>query len=157
MAAALLTALVVSIGLLATGLVLGHTAVTAEDVLRHTTLSIFATLLVLLTYSLVMFYLIGKGKAIREAAAEGGLPADYFREMARRRRPVFSQGTLAITLTMAAAIVGGGVDTGVIPVLIHTVLGYAALAANLVAFRAAAAALVASSRITNEVNRLLGA
>ena len=38
---------------------------------RHITLAIFSTMLTLLAHSMMMFYLIGKGKAVKDAMAEG--------------------------------------------------------------------------------------
>lgn len=157
MAAALLTAIGVSVAALGAALVLGYTAASSADLFQHVNFAIFATLLVLLSHSLTMFYLIGKGRAIREAVDEGGLSAEFVTEVARLRRPVFSLGSLAMALTMATAIIGGGVDTGVIPPAIHSLLGLAAVAANLATLRAEYQALAASTRIAGEVNRLLGA
>jgi hypothetical protein len=104
-----------------------------------------------------MFYLIGKGRAIKDAVADGGLQGSFVGDIARARRPVFARGTIAMALTMAAAIVGGGVDTKVLPPIVHAGLAFAALASNLWAFKAELAALGSSARITDEINRLLGA
>lgn len=155
MSAALVTATVLSIAGLIAGLVLGLTAATSAEILRHTTISIFATLMTLLSHSLVMFYLIGKGRAIREAVVEGNLSRDFVAGVARARKPVFSIATLAIALTMAAAIVGGGVDTRVVPAGVHSILGFLAVAANLAALQVEVRALAASGRIVQDVDRLL--
>jgi len=157
MVAALVTALVLSVVGLVASLVIGYRIGSAADLFQHATLATFVTLLVLLTHSMVMFYLIGKGKAIREAAAEGGLAETYGQEVARLRKPVFSLGTVAMALTMATAIIGGGVDTQVVPSQVHGLLALSAVAANLATLRIELTALMASSRITDEVNRLLGA
>lgn len=157
MAAALTTALLLSIGGLIASVVFGHTAATSDEVVRHVTLAVFVTMMTLLTHSMAMFYLIGKGKAIREAVHEGQLSNEFIAETSRVRRPVFSIGTAAIGATMVAAIVGGGVDTDVLPVGVHSVLAYSAVAANLAAIRAELVAFAASSRIVAEVNQLLGA
>ncbi|MGH9330220.1 MAG: hypothetical protein ACRD09_07255, partial [Vicinamibacterales bacterium] len=63
MAAALITAAFLSLAALVVSLVLGMTANDSAGLLRHTTTSIFATMLTLLTHSMMMFYFIGKGKA----------------------------------------------------------------------------------------------
>ena len=54
------------------------------DLSRHITFGIFSTLITLLAHSMMMFYLIGKGKAVKDAMAEGGLTGDYFRRIADR-------------------------------------------------------------------------
>ena len=63
---------------------------------------------------MAMFYLIGKGKAVREAVAEGDLSPELYAKVARARKPVFGIATVAMLLTMTTAIIGGGVDTGVL-------------------------------------------
>lgn len=157
MVAALVTSLMLSVVGLLASLVIGYRVGTGEQLYQHITLATFVTLVVLLTHSMVMFYLIGKGKAIREAAAEGGLSESYGQEIARLRKPVFSLGSVAMALTMATAIIGAGVDTQVLPAQVHGLLALAAVAANLATLRIELTALMASNRITDEVNRLLGA
>jgi hypothetical protein len=105
---------------------------------------------------MMMFYLIGKGKAVKDAMVEGNLTGDYYRRIAAARKPVFSVGTLAMAVTMVAAILGGGVDTGVLPPMVHATLAYGAILSNLAAIRIEIDALSQSSRIVDEVNRLLG-
>jgi hypothetical protein len=54
---------------------------------------------------------------------------------------------------MVTAILGASVDTGVLPPIVHAMIAYAAIVANLAAARIEIAALTASSRIVDEVNR----
>jgi hypothetical protein len=61
-----------------------------------------------------------------------------------------------MTVTMIAAILGGGVDTGVLPPMVHATIAYAAILSNLAAIKIEIEALSQSSRIVDEVNRLLG-
>ena len=153
MAQALLTA--VALGTLG----LGATAVfglLGTDLSRHITIGIFSTMITLLAHSMMMFYLIGKGKAVKDAMAEGGLTGDYFRRIAIARKPVFSIGTVAMAVTMATAILGASVDTGVLPPIVHGMIAYAAITANLAAAKIEIDALGESSRVVSEVNRLLG-
>jgi hypothetical protein len=155
---ALAQALITAVGLGVLGLaattVLG---LIGTDTMRHISYGIFSTLVTLLAHSMMMFYLIGKGKAVKDAMAEGGLTGDYFRRIAAVRKPVFSIGTAAMALTMTAAILGASVDTGVLPPLIHAMIAYAAIAANLAAAKIEIDALGESRRVVNEVNQLLGA
>ena len=157
MSAALITATIISLLGLAATAVLGYTARVDTDVLRHATFGVFVTMTTLLSHSMMMFYLIGKGRAVREAAAEGGLSGDYAAEIARLRRPVFSMGSGAMVLTMVTAILGASVDTHVLPPAVHAFFAYGSLAANLMTFRLELIALAASARIVADVNRLLGA
>lgn len=155
MTAALVTATLLGIGGLAYSAIIGFLVSSPDDVGRHATFAIFFTLVTLLAHSMTMFYLIGKGKAIREAVTDGGLPVALYRRVAAARRPVFSLGTLAMGLTMLTAILGGGVDTDVLPVGIHSVAAVATLGANIFAFRVQLAAFMLASETVTEVNQLL--
>lgn len=154
MAQALLTAVILGLGGLITTAVFG---LRGADIARHISFGIFSTLVTLLAHSMMMFYLIGKGKAVKDAMAEHGVTGDYYRRIAAARKPVFSIGTLAMAVTMIAAILGASVDTGVLPSIVHGTIAYGAVACNLAALKIEIDALSASSRIVDEVNRLLGA
>jgi len=153
-AQALLTAVFIGLtGLVATS-VLG---LRGMDVSRHISYGIFSTLVTLLAHSMMMFYLIGKGKAVKDAMAEHSVTGDYYRRIALARKPVFSIGTLAMAVTMVAAIMGASVDTGVLPPIVHATIAYGAIVCNLAAARIEITALLESSRIVAEVNRRLDA
>jgi hypothetical protein len=139
------------IGLVAT-VIFGHLG---TDISRHVSFGIFSTLVMLLAHSMMMFYLIGKGKAVKDAMAEHQVTGDYYRRIAAARKPVFSIGTLAMGATMVTAILGASVDTGVLPAIVHGMISYGAIACNLAAIKIEVDALLASARIVDEVNRLL--
>src|ERR1700732_3276621 len=132
MSQALLTGVGVGIGGLVTTAVFG---LQATDVARHIAFGIFSSLLILLAHSMMMFYFIGKGRAVKDAMTEGGLTGDFYRRIAAVRKPVFSIATLAMVVTMIAAILGGGVDTGVLPPMVHATIAYGAVACNLAAVK----------------------
>lgn len=113
-------------------------------------------MVLLLAHSMMMFYLIGKGKAVRDAMTENEMTGDYDRRIAAARKPVFSIATYAMVATMIAAILGASVDTHVMPPILHAMIAYGAIACNLAAVKIEAEALAESSRIVDEVNRLLG-
>jgi hypothetical protein len=151
-AQALLTAVGIAlIGLVATA-VLG---LRGADITRHVSFGIFSTMVTLLAHSMMMFYLIGKGKAVKDAMAEKHVTGDYYRRIAIARKPVFSIATLAMAVTMATAIMGASVDTGVMPPIVHAMIAYGAIACNLAAVKVEVGALAESGRIVDEVNRLL--
>ena len=127
------------------------------DISLHVTFGIFSTMVTLLAHSMMMFYLIGKGKAVKDAMAEGGLTGDQYRRIAAARKPVFSSATLAMVATMIAAILGASVDTHVLPPIVHAMIAYGAIVCNIATVRIEIAALTASSHIVDEVNALLGA
>jgi hypothetical protein len=156
MSQALLTA--VGLGLLGVGatIVLGLSAGgAAAAISRHITFGIFSTMITLLAHSMMMFYLVGKGKAVKDAMTEGNLTGDYYRRISAVRRPVFSIGSIAMAVTMLTAILGASVDTGVLPPMVHAFVAYGAMACNLMAAKVEVDALGASSRIVDEVNRML--
>ena len=149
-AQALLTAVLIGLGGLVAAVVFG---LQATDVGRHISVGIFSTMVTLLAHSMMMFYLIGKGKAVKDAMAEHSVAGDYYRRIAAARKPVFSIATLAMAVTMVAAIMGASVDTGVLPPIVHAMIAYGAIACNVAAIKTEIAALTESSRIVDEVNQ----
>lgn len=156
MSAALITASILSLVGLLVSFVLGYMAATVDERLQHAGLAIFVALITLFTHSMAMFYLIGKGRAIRDAVTEGQLISTAVARMSALRTPVFKLSSLAMTLTMITGIVGGGVDTGVISGSVHALLAVPTILASSVALRAIVRALNESSRIVAEVNHDLG-
>ena len=152
-AQALLTAVFIGLAGLVTAVVFG---LQATDVGRHISVGIFSTMITLLAHSMMMFYLIGKGKAVKDAMAEHSVAGDYYRRIAAARKPVFSIATLAMAVTMVAAILGASVDTGVLPPIVHAMIAYGAIACNVAALKTEISALSASSGIVDEVNRQIG-
>ena len=146
---------------LVTGVFLGVTGLVATavfglqgtDVSRHILFGLFSTLITLFAHSMMMFYLIGKGKSVKDAMAEHHVAGDYYQRVAAARKPVFSFGTYAMAATMIAAIAGASGDTGTLPPMVHAWLAYGALFFNLAAIKTEIAALTTSSRIVDEVNR----
>jgi hypothetical protein len=126
------------------------------DVSRHISFGIFSTMIVLLAHSMMMFYLIGKGKAVKDAMAEEHVTGDYYQRVAAARKPVFSIGTIAMTIAIVTALLGASVDTGVLPPIVHGTIAYGAIACNLAALKIEVDALNASSRVVDELNRRLG-
>src|SRR3954451_17914520 len=153
MAQALLSAVGLGLAGMAAAVVLG---LWGTDISRHISFGIFSTLIILLAHSMMMFYLIGKGKAVKDAMTEHHVTGDYYRRIAAARKPVFSIGTLAMAVTMTAAILGASVDTRVLPPIVHAMIAYGAIFCNLAAARIEIDALSLSSRIVDEVNLLLG-
>jgi hypothetical protein len=151
-AQALLTAVLIGLVGLVTTTVLG---LRGSDISRHISYGIFSTLVTLLAHSMMMFYLIGKGKAVKDAMTEHSVTGDYYRRIAVARKPVFLVATLAMAATMVAAIMGASVDTAVLPSAVHAAIAYGAIVCNVAAVKIEIAALLESSRIVAEVNRRL--
>ena len=62
-----------------------------------------------------------------------------------------------MVVTMITAILGASVDTGVLPPIVHATIAWGAIACNVAALKIEIDALGESSRVVDEVNRLLGA
>ena len=124
---------------------------------RHISFGIFSTLITLLAHSMMMFYLIGKGKAVADAMLEYGVVGDYDRRIAVARKPVFAAGSVAIAATMITALMGASVDTGLLPPMLHAMIAYGTIACDVYALKVEASALAEASRIVDDVNRLIGA
>src|SRR5688572_22407131 len=155
MAAALLTGIFASVAGIGAATYLGLMARSSAALSQHISIGIFSTMITLLAHSMMMFYFLGKGKAVREAAAEGGLSTEFERRIAVARKPVFSIATLAMLLTIVTALTGASVDTGVLPSGVHGMLAYSCLALNLFALRVEVGALTESGRVVEEVNQRL--
>src|SRR4029079_10274219 len=152
MAQALVTAVFIGLAGQVVAVVFG---LQGTDIARHISVGIFSTMITLLAHSMMMFYLIGKGKAVKDAMAEHQVAGDYYRRIASARKPVFSIATLAMAATMVAAILGASVDTRVLPPIVHAMIAYGAIACNVAALKTEISALSESSRIVDEVNRLI--
>jgi hypothetical protein len=152
LAQALLTGVFLALAGLVTTTVFG---LRGTDVSRHISFGIISTMVTLFAHSMMIFYLIGKGKAVKDAMAEHSVAGDYYRRITAARKPVFSIATLAITLTMITAIMGASVDTGVLPPMVHALIAYGAIACNVAAVKTEISALLESTRVVDEVNRRL--
>ena len=82
MAAALLTAIFASITGIVAAMYLGYQSASTGGLAQHISIGIFSTMITLLAHSMMMFYFLGKAKAVREAAAEGGLSREFERRIA---------------------------------------------------------------------------
>ena len=155
MSSALVTASLIGLAGLVYATLLGYGIASAADVLNHTTVGTFFTLTVLLSHSMTLFYVIGRGKAVREAVTDGNLSPELTATTAAARKPVLLAAPIAILLTMGAAIAGAGVDTGMLPAGAHALFALAAIVGNMLALRREIAAMTATTRVVDEVNALL--
>jgi hypothetical protein len=126
------------------------------EISRHITFGFFSAMVTMLAHSMMMFYLIGKGKAVKDAMAEYHVAGDYYARISAARKPVFSIATVAMLVTITAAILGASVDTGVLPPIVHAMIAYGAIAANAAAIKIEIDALAASARVVDEVNHQIG-
>ena len=107
-----------TLGLAATG-VLGYLVADVGSAGLHVLIALATCLLLLFSHCWIMFYLIGTGKAIKQAVAEAGLAAELVEETKTLKNRSYPSLMLAMALAMATFILGGGVDTGAIPSWLH--------------------------------------
>ena len=107
-----------TLGLVATG-VLGYLVADVGSAGLHLLIALATCLLLLFSHCWIMFYLIGTGKAIKEAVADEGLSPELVEETKALKNRSYPSLMLAMALAMATFILGGGVDTGAIPAWLH--------------------------------------
>jgi hypothetical protein len=123
----------------------------------HVLIGLASSLLLLFSHCWIMFYLIGTGKAIKDAVRENGLDPAIIEETKRFKNESYPWLMLAMGLVMATFIVGGGVATGSLSRWIHHVLFYLAAAAQGYALWVERRVLVQNERLMGDVDRRLAA
>lgn len=129
--ALLIVGLVATVGLVVTGVAGYAYSFEGGGIGTHLTLGLASSLLLLFSHCWIMFYLIGTGKAIKEAVAEHDLEAEIVEATKDYKNRSYPSLMLAMLLTMALFVLGGGVYTGFVPAWIHQVLFYLALVVQL--------------------------
>ncbi len=90
--------------------------------LNHASLALFTTIIYLFTETLVMFFFVGTGISIKEYVKEQEKDPEYYAHAQSIKRTLYPPLLLNIVLVMAVFIIGGGVDTLVIPGWFHGAL-----------------------------------
>jgi hypothetical protein len=124
---------------------------------RHVLVALASSLLLLFSHCWIMFYLIGTGKAIKDAVKEHGLEPALVEETKRFKNRSYPSLMLAMGLVMATFILGGGGATGTLPVWVHHALFWAALAVQVRALWIEKQVLDANERLMADVDRRLAA
>ena len=122
----------------------------------HFMFGLFATFIVTLSHSMSMFYFIGTGKQVKDLLESHPQAGEFIQRTRVFKSETSPAATMAILFTMAAWIIGGGVDTRVVPTWIHTVLALLALISNLVAFVREAKCMSQNNILLDEVAVLIG-
>lgn len=122
---------VATIGLVLTGVAGYLFSMEQGGIGTHLTLALASSLLLLFSHCWIMFYLIGTGKAIKEAVAEHGLEAALVEETKEFKNRSYPSLMLAMGLVMAVFVLGGGVYTRHVPAWVHHGLFYLALVAQI--------------------------
>jgi MFS family permease len=154
--ALLIVGVMATLGLAVTA-VLGYrlTGMVGSEMSRHVLVALASCLLLLFSHCWIMFYLIGTGKAIKEAVNEHKLDPELIEETKRYKNRSYPSLMLAMALAMATFILGGGAATGVLPVWIHHVLFWAALAAQARTLWIEKGVLEANEKLMADIDRRL--
>ncbi len=155
MVLALLTTSFVSIVFFIITAVMGFLISDRSGISQHFLFGFFTTFLVTLAQSMTMFYFIGTGKMVKDSVANNPAGQELIQRTKRFKAKVFPPSLWAMLFTMATMILGGGVDTHVIPTFVHTILATASLYFNIVAFWREANCMIENNIVMQEVDRLL--
>lgn len=139
--------------------VLGYTlaAPTDADMPLHVLVGLASCLLLLFSHCWIMFYLIGTGKAIKEAVNENGLEPALIEETKRFKNASYPSLMLAMTLAIATFVLGGGVATGAMSSWVHHILFYVTVLVQVRALWIENRVLVENERLMADINgRLAG-
>jgi hypothetical protein len=157
MVLALLTTSFVSIVCFVITVVMGFTMAGRAGLSQHFLFGFFTTFLVTLAQSMTMFYFIGTGKQVKDLLANHPTGTNFIQRTKVFKARVFPPATWAILFTMATMIIGGGVDTRVIPTFVHTLLAAVSIYFNLVAFWREAKYMIEHNMLMEELDRYLQA
>ncbi len=119
----LITTLVTIAGLVAT-IVVGFTA-SPTHAAQHIFFALGTVVVGLFSQSMTMFFFIGTGKEIKDAANQD---PDVVQSTKRFKSQVFPTALYAMAVLMVTFIMGGGVATAKTPVWLHNVMAAASVA-----------------------------
>ncbi len=89
----------------------------------HASIALAGSLLVLFAHCWILFFLVGTGKAVREAVEEYDLDRNYIERTKAFKQELYPWLMLAMGLVIAAFVIGGGSYIGAMRPLWHRLLG----------------------------------
>ncbi len=146
-----------TVGLVLTGLVGYMVSVDNESIGLHLSLGLASSLLLLFSHCWIMFYLIGTGKAIKEAVAEYDLDPAFIEKTKEYKNRSYPSLMLAMGLVMTVFIIGGGVYTRFIPAWIHHALFFLAVFVQFRTLMIERAVLVENDQLMSSIDRTVAA
>jgi hypothetical protein len=157
--ALLIVGAMATLGVVATA-VLGYRIVSPTDLhdphMRvHVLVALSSSMLLLFSHCWIMFYLIGTGKAIKDAVQEHGLDPAFAEETKRFKNASYPWLMLAMAVVMATFVLGGAVLFRSVPSWVHRFLFYVAVPVQLYALWIEQRVLGDNERLMAEVDRLL--
>lgn len=100
----------------------------------HVLLGLIATVAIILAHTLAFFYLIETSINLKKAVAQRGVSQEFVDRHTPLKKRVWPIAFWSMVLVAAAAIFGGGVDSGAVPKVVHQVLAWAATITTLIAW-----------------------
>jgi hypothetical protein len=128
---------------------------TKTSLTPHLLLGLVACLLLLFSHSWVMFYLIGTGKAIKDAVAEHQLEGELAERTKGFKNRTYPWLMAAMGLAIATFVLGGGYVAGAVPSWMHEVLFYLTLAVQVWTLVLEGQVLLQNERLMNDINQRL--
>jgi len=108
------------------GMAYGHVL----SVNLHILWGFFVATLIVLLQCLIFGFFIGSGKSIKRVVADNNLGPYWVQKTKDYKNKCYPALMLAIVVSAAAAILGGGVASGAIPIWVHEIFIWLALVAN---------------------------
>ncbi len=97
----------------------------------HMIWGLFTATLIVLLQCLIFGFFIGSGKSIKSAVKENGLSQEWIQKTRDYKNQSYPALMLAILVSAAAAILGGGVAAGAVRVSVHQGFVWLALGLNI--------------------------
>ena len=152
MQAVILALAVISFPSLVASTVLGYMTSSGTIPLgTHINVSLAATMIVMLSHTITVFYFVGTGSAIERETRERGLDRIYVDDAKRFKRALFPWALLAIFLTMTTAMLGGGVHVQVLSPAVHRILAILTLICNGIALWRVPGSLIRNNQLLDAV------
>jgi 4-hydroxybenzoate polyprenyltransferase len=145
---------VATLGFAAAGVV-GYRVSGPEDFQLHFLLALVSSLLLLFSHCWILFYLVGTGKAIKDAVADHGLEVEIVAATREFKRRSSGWLLLAMVLVMATFVLGGAAYAPVVPPLLHHALFYVTVPVQVFTLLREHQVLAANDRLMADVDRRL--
>ena len=88
----------------------------------HQQFALFSTIFYMFSETLIMFFFIGSGTAIKKEVTQSNIPTSAYNKVKRTKMILFPHLTFNMLLVGVVFILGGAVQTGFISGMVHGVL-----------------------------------
>lgn len=134
--------------------VLGYSATRASPTMTpHILFAFSSSLLLLFSHCWIMFYLIGTGKAIREAVEEYGLEHEMIEQTKAYKNDSYPWLMLAMAMIIATFVLGGGAYARALGSWLHHGLFYLTAGVQVRTLLIEGRVLLSNERLMTEINR----